>query len=280
MKRSRHYLVAMLVCVGVWTSGDKAQAGVIAVPPSGPTRVAGADAVIVGRVDALEPEDVKAGNTTYRIAVVRINEGIKGTKGEKTLRVGFIPVQQPEKGKPIIVRRPRPVQLEAGMDGLFILGKHATENFYTIRGVTGYFITSDMNKDCAKEVQVAKAAAKVLENPQAALKAKDAEERLLAAAVLIEKYRTSRGPNPKLEPIDAAESKQILQALVDADWTANLDLRSMRPNLTRLFQRLGVTKNDGFAPAAGETYQAAVQTWLRENAQTYRIQRYAAEEKN
>ena len=50
--------------------------------------------VIVGKVEALEPQDVKVGNTNYRIAVVKINEGIKVAKaGQKTLRVGFVPIE-------------------------------------------------------------------------------------------------------------------------------------------------------------------------------------------
>jgi hypothetical protein len=111
------------------------------------------------------------------------------------------------------------------------------------------------------------------------LKAKNADERLLAAAILVEKYRSSPGPNPKQEPIDADESKQILQVIADADWTAQWNFSSLRPIAGQLFQRLGVSKNDGFAPPPGGNYQAAAQAWLRENAHKYRIQRFVAGEK-
>jgi hypothetical protein len=275
MKHLTRFSTAILTCIGLGACGSAARGGVIVMPPPGPARVAKADAVIVGTVDGIEPQDVKVGNTTYRIAVVRINQGLKGIKDEKTLRIGFIPLEMP---KPmVIVTGARPVQLKAGQEGLFILSKQAKENFYTIGGVVGYYINSDKNKEFEKEVQVAKAAAKVTENPQAALKAKDADERLLAAAILIEKYRSFR-PNAKQEPIDAQESKLILQALADADWQTPWNFTSLRSNPGQLFQRLGVTAKDGFTVPQGANYQAAAQTWVRENAQKYRIQRFVASE--
>ena len=269
----RMYLAATIACVSAWGC-EAAHAGVIVMPPPGPARVANSDVVIVGKVDALEPQDVTVANTKYRIAVVRINEGIKGAKaGQKTLRIGFVPIEKPN---PMVIRTgARPVQLEAGQEGLFLLKKQASEDFYTIGGVVGYYINSDKNKDFDKEVQAAKASAKVTENLTGSLKAKDAEERLSAAAVLIEKYRTFR-PNAKQEPIDAEESKQILQALAGADWQTQVNYMSLRTNPTQLFQRLGVTAKDGFVPPKGGNYQEAIRIWLVRNADTYRIQRFVA----
>ena len=269
----RMYLAATIACVSAWGC-EAAHAGVIVMPPPGPARVANSDVVIVGKVDALEPQDVTVANTKYRIAVVRINEGIKGAKaGQKTLRIGFVPIEKPN---PMVIRTgARPVQLEAGQEGLFLLKKQASEDFYTIGGVVGYYINSDKNKDFDKEVQAAKASAKVTENLTRSLNAKDAEERLSAAAVLIEKYRTFR-PNAKQEPIDAEESKQILQALAGADWQTQVNYMSLRTNPTQLFQRLGVTAKDGFVPPKGGNYQDAIRMWLVRNADTYRIQRFTA----
>jgi hypothetical protein len=268
------YLAATIACVSAWAC-ETGYAGVIAMPPPGPARAANSDAVIVGKVDALEPQDVEVGNTKYRIAVVKINEGIKGVNaGQKTLRIGFVPIEKPN---PIVIRTGAlPVQLEPGQEGLFLLKKQAKEDFYPIGGVVGYFINSDKNKDFDKELQAAKTAAKAAANPQASLKAKQAEERLLAAAILIEKYRAFRGPNVKQEAIDAEESKQILQALVGADWQTQLNFGSLRPNPTQLFQMLGVTVKDGFVPPKGGNYQDAIRMWLARNADTYRIQRFAA----
>jgi hypothetical protein len=270
----RFYLSATIAFVSAWAC-ETGYAGVIAMPPPGPARAANSDAVIVGKVEALEPQDVTVGNTKYRIAVVRINEGIKGAKaGQKALRIGFVPIEKPN---PIVIRTgARPVQLEPGQEGLFLLKKQAKEDFYTIGGVVGYFINSDKNKDFDKEVQAAKTAAKAAANPQASLKAKEAEERLLAAAILIERYRAFRGPNAKQEAIDAEESKQILQALVGAEWQTPLNFGSLRPNPTQLFQMLGVTAKDGFVLPKGSNYQDAARMWLARNVDTYRIQRFTA----
>ena len=277
MKRSTFYLAAALTCVAMYT--PTAPAGVIAMPPPGPARVANADAVIVGKVEAIEPQDIKVGNMTYRIAVVKINQGVRGVKDAKTLRIGFIPPPMPVVGKgPIVISSgASPVHLVAGQEGLFILKKDAKEDFYTIGGVVGYFINSDKNADFAKEVQTAKAAAKMMENPLDSLKSKDADERLLGAALLIEKYRTYRGPNSKLEPIDAAQSKAIMQVLADADWQAQPNsFNSLKPNPVELFRRLNVTAKDGFTPPTDGRYQAAVHTWVRDNAAKYRIQGFVA----
>ncbi len=272
MKRSPIYLTAALTCLSLYASA--AQGGVIAMPPPGPARVANADAVIVGKVESIEPADIKVGNTNYRIAVVKISDGLRGIKGEKSLRVGFIPVEKP--ANPMIrVSGARPVQLTAGQEGLFILKKQEKETFYTIGGVIGYYINSENNPSFEKEVQLVKTVTKVMENPLASLKAKDADERLLAAAILIEKHRAFR-PNSKQEPIDAQESKLIMQALADADWKTQSNFTSLRPAPNQLFQRLGVTRKDGFDPVLGTGYQAGVQAWLRDNAEKYRIQRYVA----
>jgi len=280
MQRSTKFLAALLAGMGVWATGSAVQGGVIPLPPPGPVRVAKADAVIVGKVESLEAKDLMIDNATYRIAVVKIEQGLKGTKDAKTLRIGFVPIPKPmENGKgPFVVRTGgRPVQLEAGQEGLFILKKHAKEDFYTIGGMIGYYISKEKNKDFDKEIESVKVIVKVADKPQAALKEKDAQERLVAAALLIEQYRSWRGPAGKLEPIDAEESKQIMQVLADGDWQTAGTFNSLRPTSMQLFQRLGITVMDGFVPAApGGNSQAAAQAWVRDHVQTYRIKRFVA----
>ena len=252
-----------------------ADAGTIAMPPPGPARVANADAVIVGKVEGIEPQDVKVGNTTYRIAVLKISQGLRGVKDEKTIRVGFIPIAKPGKDGPaVIVSGPRPIQFEVGQEGLLLLTKQGKEKFYVLAGPVGYYVGSEKNPNFDKEVQGIKELAKAIEDPQKALKSKDAGDRLVAAALLIDKYRTFRGPGKvKLEPIDAEESKQIMQALADADWKGGFDSMSFRGNPAHLFQLMGVTAKDGFMPPAGANFQEAAQKWVRDNVEKYRIQK-------
>jgi len=276
MNRWKLCLLAAVACVGSWVCVSTARA-LVAMPPPGPNRVAKSDAVIVGKVIAMEPQDRDVEQTKYRIAVVQVNEALRGVKDAKTVRVGFIPPPAAG-GKPGPIGRPgfRGVQLQDGQDGLFLLTKHGKENFYTLGGPIGYFISSENNPDFAKEVQAVNTITRLMDDPKAALKSKDAEERLVGTALLLEMYRSFRGPGqPREEKIDAEESKQILKVMAEANWKNESPHGSLRPNLPMMFNLLGVGPKEGFRPQPNTDYQQQVQNWLRENAETYRIQRFA-----
>src|SRR4051812_14057240 len=68
------------ILVGVIAIVSTASAGVLVQPPPGAARVANADAVLVGKVTSIEPQDVMVGAAKYRIAIVQIDDAIKGTK--------------------------------------------------------------------------------------------------------------------------------------------------------------------------------------------------------
>src|SRR5262245_13759981 len=117
--------------LAVLASGVPARALAIALPVvQGPARVAQAEAIVVGRVVALEDKDVKVGEMMYRIAVVQVTEVIKGTK-EQMVKVGFVapPVNQPNPNPVPVPIRPgrRPgfggPQYQIGQDGMFFLSK-------------------------------------------------------------------------------------------------------------------------------------------------------------
>ena len=82
----------------------------------------------------------------------------------------------------------------------------------------------------------------------------------------------------KLEPIDAAESKLILKALADADWSQPVRYDQASP--MAVFQRLGVTAADGFRPPQPlrnvQDYMRAARDWIRQHGDGYRIQRIVA----
>jgi len=272
MRRWYCGFAATLVVVAASVFPTEARALLIA-PPAGPQRVINANAVIVGKVIGLEPQDTTVMNVTYRIAVVKVDQALRGLKDAKQVRVAFIPPPaNPPKFK--IGGGNRNVQLAVGNAGMFILTKHPKEDFYMFGGPVGYFISSENNKGFDGDVEAVKTIIKVAPNPQAGLKSKDAEERLIAAALLVEKYRMFRGPGaPKEEPIDAAESKQILLALADADWK-QAAFGSLRPNPGMLFGRLGINQADGFTVPPGGNYQPMAQNWLRDNADKYRVKRF------
>jgi hypothetical protein len=252
----------------------------IAAPPPGPTRVVNSDAVFVGRVIEFEPVDVDAKPfpqakepVKYRIAIVQVNEIIRGLKAEKTVRVGFAVPVQPKPGKPISSGGLRNPQLQAGQEGLFMINKHAEGKFYQAPGF-GYF-TPMNQKDFDNEVKTAKKVVQILGNTKTALQSQDADERLLAASIVISQYRTPKGFPNREEPIDAEESKLILKALADAKWGP---VRFGQAHPQQLFFQLGVRAEDGWKQptkiATPDDLPNAIKGWLREHADTYRIKRY------
>jgi hypothetical protein len=288
------------------------QATRVMLPPiqAQQTKLTQADAILVGRVVAIEPMDVEAApapgqaNVKYRIAVVQVSESIYGLKkGTENVRVAFL--AQPNNGllppgagfvppnggavqiQPAIVqpgggpmlRRPFPVQmnLTVGQDGMFALNKHHKENFYLAPNYAT-FISRENNPAFEGEVKTAKKLAKVMGDPVAALKAEDKDDRYSAAAVLISKYRNVNNPTGaamKQEPIDADESKLILKAIAGADWTSNR-FNAAIPSPFELFNQLGINQKDGYNPVNLRTQQdvvQAMQKWLDENSDKYRVSR-------
>jgi hypothetical protein len=286
---------------------------VMVQPMQGPQRLAQADAVVVGRVVGFEPMDVQAEpmpgqpKQAYRIAVVQVSEALIGVKKDvKMIRVGFIappvnadgpqaggingnpgviggPINQIQIGRMPINRRGgimyggNQMNLDIGMDGMFIMGKHAKENFY-LSPMHGMFVSSQQ-PNFATEVAQTKGMAKLLENPQAGLKSTDAQERYLAAALLVTKYRMPSNPNGmgyRTEKIDAEESKLILKALGEGTWNLAQQTQAI-PHPFEIFGQLGVNQTHGYTPPMQIRDQndlaKAMQTWLRDNSEKFRIEK-------
>jgi hypothetical protein len=274
-------------CLFVLGKGLPARAMLIA-PPPGPMRLAQADTVVVGQVVALEDQDVDAAvapgiaqKTKYRIARVKVREAIKGGKGADVIRVGFLapPTAQPGLVQPGVIRpgiRRGGINLQVGNDGLFYLNPHHQEKFYVAPAY--YSFTSSQVPNFKEEVSTAKRTVKLLEDPMAGLKSKDAQERLLTASLLVARYRTAQGGALKTQPIDAAESKLILTALAEADWNQPFRFGQMHPQ--QAFGQLGLTKEDGWNPPqvirTPQDFGNAAREWLRTHADTYRIKRFVA----
>ena len=268
------------------------------------TKLTQADAIFVGRVVAIEPMDVETipapgqAKVNYRIAVVQVTESIFGLKkGTQQVRIGFVAqavngggfngggVQIQPAFPPNGLRRPFqpnfPMQLQVGQDGMFAVAKHHKENFYLAPNQSS-FITREGNQGFDAEVKTAKQLAKVMGSPVAALKADDKQDRYLAAAILVTKYRNVANPTGKVmkqEPIDAEESKLILQAIAGGDWTPGR-FNATVPNPFELFNQLGITPKDGYNLVNVRTQQDIaqhMQKWLDENNGKYRINRQVAD---
>lgn len=270
-------------------------------------RLLQSDAILVGRVVAIEPMDVEATpgpgqpKVTYRVAVIQVTEAIVGLKPDaKMVRVGFIaqpnnlppnqgniqilPAIQPvPPGQPFPGRRPYigniQLNLQVGQDGLFALAKHHKENFYVAPNATN-FIPRANNANFDNEVRTAKQLSRAMADPIAALKAEDKQDRYLAAAILITRYRSNTlGVPMKSVPIDAEESKLILKALQGGDWTVGRFNASV-PNPFELFNQLQINQKDGYNPPNNRDQAiiaTAMQKWLDENNGKYIIQKLVAD---
>lgn len=300
MKRTHLGAMLALGCVlGLFTAVAPARALMIAVP-QGPEKITSSDNIVIGQVVAILDQDIEAkpvpnvNNTVpYRIALIRVSDNIKGKVGE-TIKVGFqVPQQiqpQPLPGGGI---RPVPIrpgfgrggmQLTVGMDGLFFLKKHHEGKFMEMSAPYGSYVNRENNEGFDDEVKLTNQTMKVIENPMASLKSKDADERYTAAAILVMKYRTPQG-SAQTKAISAEESKLILNNIANAEWDLNKyqgTRRMMAP--LYVFNRLGVSNNDGYQPprrTPGENFQVyqekqqkAMQAWLKKNAESFRIQAY------
>lgn len=257
-----------------------ARALVVAPPPPGPDRLAKVDCIVVGRVIAIEGKDIQApmvakgDKVTYRVAVVSVTDPIKGAKEQKMIRLGFQPPPTAS-DQPGAIRRPirrfSPV-FEVGQDGMFFLTKHFQENFYT--APMYYDFVNSQNGNFNQEVKQVKLTLKWGKNIATGLSSKDADERFIAAGLLIQQYRQPMGPVLKQELIPAAESKLILKALLEGDWKQNQGIL----NPWNMFLRLGLTDKDGWRFPQGnnlqqEDFHRAAKAWLEKNVDTYRIQR-------
>jgi len=260
----------------------RASAVIMATPAALSQRVAAADAIVVGRIAGFEEKDISVkpspkapAKVLFRVAIIEVTEHVKGVKSEKKLRLGFpAPSGSPPGGGTSVRPRPRfGPSFKLGQQGLFFLIKHYQEPFFMAPRYAVDFV-SGQNVNFAQDLALVRYAVKAGTGLSAGLESKDPQERFLAAALLLDRYRTYRGGSGKTEAIDAKESKLILTVLAEADWNMDGQLTPWA-----LFSQLGLSAKDGWQvprnrKSAQERYQAA-RSWLRDHTSTYRILRVA-----
>lgn len=284
-----------LLSLGIFSLALATPLWAMMVAPSPiPDRVATADMVVIGKITSIEDKTVKASQypgapnkAEYKIAMIQIESLLKGPKGLTHVRLGFVPPPPPappqpapQPGQPVrIVKGPRQFpQLNhtVGQEACFFLTKHAEGDFMVAPMYFSVIEKKSANFD--KEIAVVKRCTKLLEDPRASLQSRDADERLTTAALLLGSYRNRKpgNPNPKTEPIDAAESALILKAIAEGDWSKPFNIQDVSPQM--VFNRLNLTAKDGWNPGQFKNYQtefpAAAQKWLKDNAQSFRIQKF------
>jgi hypothetical protein len=251
------------------------------IAPSIPNRVAAAETIVLGKVDRIEGQSVEVSESPhekekkeYFVAMVRIEEAVKGAVGLTDLKVAFPAMPANSKNIPNGGDDYR-LQLETNQEVCLFLKPHHSGKFLVAACYYPSFDKKDTNFE--KNWKWTQQCGKLLANPEKGLQAKDSDERFLTAAMLILQYRTRQfmpKADAKEEPIPANQSQLILQALAEANWEKpKEDLGyEMRPE--SLFSRLNLTPKDGWNQAVTSD---AAKKWLKENAERYRIKRFLAE---
>ena len=96
------------------------------------------------------------------------------------------------------------------------LHKHPEADFYVAYGPLAFHDKNNPTFD--RDLDQIRKSVKALENPIAALKAEKAEDRFLAAAVLVAHYRTQKTPKAATEPIAAWKARAGSEAVEIVEW--------------------------------------------------------------
>ena len=267
-----------------------------------------ADAVVVGKVTEIEKAEVEVlphqgatDKVKMRVGVIKIESGLVGAKNVTHVKV-LLPgaaADQPDQPQPGGIDRPIPgrgrgrpgqpqITLKEGEEGLYFLAQHPTAaNYYTIN--MGNTPVPLKDENFKAELGKVKAVVATLADPMAALKAAKAEDRLSAAATLVQKYRHGLSVPAKEEAIPAEQTKAILKALADADWTvANkppqpgqvIDYQA-QPNA--IAGQLGLYPGSpnglpAFQVKPGENYNVkyaeAFKAWYAKSGDTFQIKKF------
>jgi hypothetical protein len=241
-----------------------------AAPPV-PERVARADVVAVGKVTAIDDTAVlDLDKVEHRVALVKASDAPLGGKGLDLdkLRVAFPKEDDREFPQ---------WNLKPGQEAIFLLTRRESEPFFQLPGPWAVLDKKSASYD--KDADLVKRCARALADPDAGLKAKDADERYLTAALLVVRDRTPRpGVGPATELVDADRSKRILEALADADWSEKGATAPVSPLV--VFGRLGLTDKEGWTlPKDLKDLPEAARKWLKDNASSYRLRRLVPEKR-
>jgi hypothetical protein len=210
-------------------TGTDGEPGFRAAGPSYP------NVAVVAKVVEVEPDVVevapfrgapKERMLRYKVAIMKIDDPLIGASGITRVRVGFpADASAPSpgdggSGRPravtatvMIAPTGTGIALSAGMEGCFSLAKHANADFYVLSGLP----VQKSHPSFAKEVDRLKKYARATNDPVAALKAKDLDERFEAAQIILQNYLTPRGSNVR-EPVPDEENRLLVALLTELPW--------------------------------------------------------------
>ena len=253
-----------------------------------------ADAVVVGKVTALEKDTVDAtpvpgapDKVTYKVAVIKVESGLAGAANVTHVKVAFVPPAPVDPAAPVRPGRGgfQPVNFTVGQEGLYYLTKHHSGEFYV---VSPMLVPAEAAADGYKaQVALVKQGAAVLADPAKALKAEKAGDRSFAASVLVSKYRAvpEGGGEVATAKVPADESRLVLTALAEGSWKAD-PTDPQAPGAYHAFGQLGLTEKDGWkypVVKPGEDFtektREAFAAWLAGPGKDYQINQFVVKKR-
>lgn len=250
----------------VITLGVPADAFALIAAPNPPARRAiTTDVVVVGKVTGFAKDMVEAQSPyqgakdkqQYKIATVKVESGLIGAGDAKEIKVGvFVPPKpKVDPNAPKIgggIRPPRGplpgMDIKEGQELVLFLAKHPHADFYIIAGYNPPVDLKDENGK--KELEAIKKVAATLADPMKGLKSDKADVRAETAATMVLKYRAypAFGGEVDQVAINADESKLIMKALTEGDWSQRNFRFDGPPSPLMAFQQLGLTAKEGWVP--------------------------------
>jgi hypothetical protein len=222
-------------------------------------RAVAADVVVVGKVTAIEKELIEAppfpgapNKVGHKVAVVKIETNLTGAPNLTHVKIAFVPAAPPapppQRGVGRPIRRPLPaLELKEGQEMLFFLTKHPSGDFHVMPVMSPPLeIKSEAGK---KELETVKRLTETLADPMKGLRSEHRAVRAETAAIVVMKYRSypEFARDVEQTAIDAEESKLILQALSEGEWSARAAPGAAgMPNAYMAFLNLGLTERDGW----------------------------------
>lgn len=240
--------------------------------------------------------------TTYKVATIKVADTLLGDKVDsvKVLVAPSDPAQipferpggQPQPDQYFPQYYLNSIQVIDGQEGVFFLQKHPTAADQWVLAPS-FAPLNPLDTKYKDDLAAVKQVGAVYADPVKALKAKEADDKLRAAVVLMTKYgrwpQGFQGPGqPERKAIPAEESKLILKALADADWEKwdkqqqqpdpNMDWTMNPANVLGMMQVYPGQKGfPQFQAQPGQyysAYKAAFKDWLDGNGKDFEIQRY------
>ena len=201
---------------------------------------------VVGKVAEVEPDVVEVAPyrgapkdrmVKYKVANLKVEDRVLGASGVTRIRVGF-PADAADAGAAGGLGRMTvavtatvgympsapAINLKAGTDGCFLLAKHPTADFYVLTAP----LKRPTDPGYAKEVERLKKTALAMNDPVAALKAKDLDDRFEAARIILSGYQMPRGSTLR-EAVPEEETRLIVGLLKELPWNP-ADGKRVRPD--------------------------------------------------